>query len=335
MAVNLHVVMVPWSAFSHIMPFFQLSIALAKARTKISFISTPKSIQRLPKILPNLIPLIDLQPFKQFVSNRSADWIIADVIVHWVVEIAQAHDVSLKVFSPCSASTAAFMWPLHYLVGDGQKRFQSSPESLTKPPEWFDFPSSIAFKLHEATGFQAGFYGDNASGISDAERTAKILNVGQALAIRTCNEFEGATVNDESWRKMFIWLGEQKPNSVVFVGFGSFIERTSNKGIVCMRWKPQMETLWHPSFGGSLFHSVWGSCLLPFPIDQPLYARLLVEKDLAVEVDRNGDESFSRDAIANAMLLRLTSAIITLLALPPTVWFYCISFPLCMYFGTD
>jgi hypothetical protein len=112
-----------------------------------------------------------------------------------VVEIAQAHDVSLMVVSPCSASTAAFMWPLHYLVGDGQKRFQSSPESLTKPPEWFDFPSSIAFKLHEATGFQAGFYGDNASGISDAERTAKILNVGQALAIRTCNEFEGEYIN--------------------------------------------------------------------------------------------------------------------------------------------
>ena len=56
--VDLHVVMVPWSAFSHIMPFFQLSIALAKAGAKISFISTPKSIQRLPKIPPNLIPLI-------------------------------------------------------------------------------------------------------------------------------------------------------------------------------------------------------------------------------------------------------------------------------------
>uniref|UniRef100_B9H1W3 Anthocyanidin 3-O-glucosyltransferase n=1 Tax=Populus trichocarpa TaxID=3694 RepID=B9H1W3_POPTR len=259
--VDLHVVMVPWSAFSHIMPFFQLSIALAKAGAKISFISTPKSIQ------PTLQAIL---------SNRSADWIIADVIVHWVVEIAQAHDVSLMVVSPCSASTAAFMWPLHYLVGDGQKRFQSSPESLTKPPEWFDFPSSIAFKLHEATGFQAGFYGDNASGISDAERTAKILNVGQALAIR-------------------------------------FIERTSNKGIVCMRWEPQMETLWHPSIRGSLFHSGWGSvietlqfghCLvvLPFIIDQPLNARLLVEKDLVVEVDRNGDGSFSRDAIANAMV---------------------------------
>jgi hypothetical protein len=80
-----------------------------------------------------------------------------------------------------------------------------------------------------------------------------------------------------------------------------------------MRWEPQMETLWHPSIRGSLFHSGWGSvietlqfghCLvvLPFIIDQPLNARLLVEKDLVVEVDRNGNGSFSRDAIANAMV---------------------------------
>ncbi|KAG6778631.1 hypothetical protein POTOM_014969 [Populus tomentosa] len=184
MAVNLHIVMVPCGN----------SIAELKT-TKISCQKVQKLDIQSEKIQYLKVSYLLQQPFKQFVSNRSADWIIADVIVHWVVEIAQAHDVSLKVFSPCSASTAAFMWPLHYLVGDGQKRFQSSPESLTKPPEWFDFPSSIAFKLHEATGFQAGFYGDNASGISDAERTAKILNVGQALAIRTCNEFQGKYIN--------------------------------------------------------------------------------------------------------------------------------------------
>jgi UDP-N-acetylglucosamine:LPS N-acetylglucosamine transferase len=113
----------------------------------------------------------------------------------------------------------------------------------------------------------------------------------------------------------FVWT-LRKPSGVnndVDALPSGFIERTSNKGIVCMRWEPQMETLWHPSIRGSLFHSGWGSvietlqfghCLvvLPFIIDQPLNARLLVEKDLAVKVDRNGDGSFSRDAIANAMV---------------------------------
>ena len=48
-------------------------------------------------------------------------------------------------------------------------------------------------------------------------------------------------------------------------------------------------------------------CLFPFIIDQPLNTRLLVEKALAVEVDRNGDGSFSRDAIAKAMVLAMVS----------------------------
>ncbi|WCJ22732.1 UDP-Glycosyltransferase superfamily protein [Euphorbia peplus] len=66
---DIHVVMLPWSALGHLIPFFQLSIALAKQGLRISFISTPKNIERLPKIPPNLqhlfkfvdIPLPTLQ----------------------------------------------------------------------------------------------------------------------------------------------------------------------------------------------------------------------------------------------------------------------------------
>ena len=97
-----------------------------------------------------------------------------------------------------------------------------------------------------------------------------------------------------------------------------FIDTTSGKGMVCMSWVPQMEILAHPSIGGSLFHSGWGSaiemlqfghCLvvLPFIYDQPLNARLFVEKGLAVEVERGEDGSFSRDGIAKAVSLVMVS----------------------------
>ena len=97
-----------------------------------------------------------------------------------------------------------------------------------------------------------------------------------------------------------------------------FIDTTSGKGMVCMSWVPQMEILAHPSIGGSLFHSGWGSaiemlqfghCLvvLPFIYDQPLNARLFVEKGLAVEVERGEDGSFSRDGIAKAVRLVMVS----------------------------
>ena len=34
-----------------------------------------------------------------------------------------------------------------------------------------------------------------------------------------------------------------------------FVDRTSEKGLVCLGWVPQMEILAHPSVGGSLLHS--------------------------------------------------------------------------------
>ena len=72
-----------------------------------------------------------------------------------------------------------------------------------------------------------------------------------------------------------------------------------------MGWIPQ-EILTHSSIGGSLFHSGWGSAIetlqfennlvvLPFIADQLLNARLLVEKDLAIEVKRNEDGTFTRN----------------------------------------
>jgi len=52
--------MLPWSVFGHLLPFFKLSIALAKAGVHVSYISTPKNIQRLPKIPSTSSHLIDL-----------------------------------------------------------------------------------------------------------------------------------------------------------------------------------------------------------------------------------------------------------------------------------
>lgn len=444
MARKLHVVMLPWSAFGHLMPFFQLSIALAKSGVKVSFISTPKNIQRLPKPAPESevaalinfvefplpapaaldnklllpegaeatvdVPSENIQylkiaydllqhPFKQFVAQQSVDWIIVDVISHWAGKIAQEYQVPLLLFSAYSAAAFQFIANPECLVGDGQKRLRPSAESLTSVPEWVDFPSSVALRTFDAIGMHAGFYGMNASGITDAHRIAEILHSCQAMAIRDCPEFEGeylnllekligkpvipvgllppepgsakgrdhqfsnnTTTTSESYgsasgREIFQWLDEQKPRSVVFVGFGSecklskdqvyeiayglelsglpflwalrkpewatddvdalplgFADTIRGKGIVSIGWAPQLEILGHPSIGTSLFHGGWGSVIetllfghslvvLPLILDQPLNARLLVDKDLAVQVERKDDGSFTRDGIAKALRL--------------------------------
>ncbi|XP_030967584.1 putative UDP-rhamnose:rhamnosyltransferase 1 [Quercus lobata] len=423
---HLHVVMLPGSTFGHLIPFFQLSVALAKAGIHVSFVSTPRNIQRLPKLPPNLATLINMvefplpslgndllpegaeatidvpvekadyikaaydrlqYPISQFIAEQLPDWIIIDFSGHWAVEIAQNYNIGLVYFSVFSAATAIFFGhpPDYYFVGEHQKKAWPSPESMTKPPKWVSFPSSVAYRGYEAIGLHAGVYAENASGISDAARFTAVLRACKALAIRSCREFEGEYLslheklmgkpvipvgllprerhgvigNDSSWKMIFEWLDKQEPKSVLFVGFGSecqlskehvyeiayglqlsqvpffwtlrkpfwaiddadslplgFIDTTSGKGMVCMSWVPQMEILAHPSIGGSLFHSGWGSaiemlqfghCLVVLPLiyDQPLNARLLVDKGVAVEVERGEDGSFSRDGIAKAVKLAM------------------------------
>ncbi|WCJ22739.1 UDP-Glycosyltransferase superfamily protein [Euphorbia peplus] len=285
MAEELHIMMLPWCAFGHLIPFFRLSIALAKQGLKISFISTPKNIQRLPKVPPNLQTLVqfielpmpislhhvlpegaeatsdiptskmdDLKfsysllkhPLKKIIPEYKPDWIIIDVIPHWMVEIAQENQVPLVFFSVIPAASNLFLGVSDSLTGEGQRRLRPSWESLTYKPEWIDFPSSLAYRKNEAVDVFQWIYNVNASGISGAERRSKVLKSCQALVIRGCKEFEGQyfdkleelmrkpvipvglltehgpnEINDGSWSRVFEWLGQQKPKSVVYVAFGS------------------------------------------------------------------------------------------------------------------
>ncbi|KAM1268439.1 hypothetical protein PS1_000715 [Malus domestica] len=339
MAKDLRVVMLPWSSFGHIIPYFQLSVALAKAKVHVSLISTPKNIQKLPKFSTDLRSFIHLvpipfppldpgflpegaeatvdvpfektdnlkiaydllqEPIKQFIGEQLPDWIISDYAAHWVVDIAKEYGIPVGYFSPfCMAGSAFFGGPEN-LLGANRNHALPTPESLTSPPDWVAFASTVAFREFEAFYVPRGFFGANGSGISDSARLAKIVSGSQVLAIRSCDEVEGEYL--EVYKKL-----TGKP--VMSTGF---VDRTSEKWLVCLGWVPQMEILAHPSIGGSLFHSGWGSIIetlqfghvlvaLPMVFDQPLNARLLEDRGLAVEVKRSRDGSFSRDEISKKL----------------------------------
>ncbi|KAJ4951625.1 hypothetical protein NE237_028457 [Protea cynaroides] len=418
---DMHVLMLPWSAFGHMIPFFHLSIALAKAGIRVSFVSTPSNLRRLPNHLvpPDLpaplelvelhLPPVDglptgceatidisvdqiqhlkaaydlLKPqLKHFISHDTPDWIIQDFASPWTAEISRELNLNIPLilFFVFSATICTILGPPEYLTGAAQTKYWSSPETFTSPPEWFPFPSTIAFRTFEAGSFHAGFFGTNASGSSDGERLSLTWAACEAIAIRSCKEYEGDYLDvleklyrrplmpvgvlppplekksfQGEWMTIFKWLEQQPRKSVVFVGFGSecklsrdqvfeiahgleisglpflwalrkptwaeneeealpteFRARTEGRGVVCMGWAPQMEILAHHSVGGSLFHSGWGSIIetlqfghtlvvLPLVIDQGLNARLLVDKGLAIEVERGEDGSFDRHGIAGAL----------------------------------
>lgn len=416
------VVLVPFVAFGHMMPFHQLAVALAKAGVRVSYISTPANIRRLPEPPSNLASLISFvafpmpvlpgsnslpegaeatvdvplektsdltmafdllrQPFKEFVATHSPDWIITDFLPHWTADVARECGVPLASFSAFSSAAKVYFGPPEFLTGEGLKRVRATAESLTSPPHWVTFPSTVAYRRFEATGALHGFFGPNPSGMAVAERVAKTLSASKVVAIRGCRELDGEylslyskllgkpvipvgllspeppkqrEISDDKWSETFKWLDVQRPKSVVFVGFGSecklnkedvfkiaegleiselpfiwalgkpswaiddsealpkgFAERTGERGKVCIGWAPQIQILAHPSLGGSLFHAGWGSVIetlqfghamvvLPLIIDQGLNARFLVEKGLAIEVERGEDGSFNGGDIAKAL----------------------------------
>ncbi|XP_062213299.1 UDP-glycosyltransferase 91D1-like [Phragmites australis] len=55
----LHVVIIPWLAFGHLLPALELAERLASRGHRVSFVSTPRNISRLRPVAPSLVPLIE------------------------------------------------------------------------------------------------------------------------------------------------------------------------------------------------------------------------------------------------------------------------------------
>ncbi|PIN20168.1 UDP-glucuronosyl and UDP-glucosyl transferase [Handroanthus impetiginosus] len=214
---DIHVVMLPWLAFGHMIPFLDLSIALARSRihtTKIppnlsEFIdfvpfSLPKldsnplqenaeaAIDILPDEMDNLKIACDLlqEPIKNFIAKKPPNWILVDFFPHWIVDIAR--DLNIPIITCCvtTAITIVCFWSPEFLGEDGPTQAKRSPQDLTVPPSSVNFPSQVAYKNHEAVVMHNILYGVNASGIPDGARFTRLLQASRAMAMRTCLKFE-------------------------------------------------------------------------------------------------------------------------------------------------
>ncbi|CAL5392948.1 unnamed protein product [Camellia sinensis] len=146
----LHIVMFPWLAMGHLIPFLHLSTTLATKGHRISFISTDGNLRRLPQIPLRLSPLITFillpfpaipnlppnaessmdaphhqaqllkiafdflkQPLSDFLEKISPnpDWIISDYTSHWLSGLAAEMGVSCAFFSLFNAATMVFFGP--------------------------------------------------------------------------------------------------------------------------------------------------------------------------------------------------------------------------------
>ncbi|TYI21408.1 hypothetical protein ES332_A06G035300v1 [Gossypium tomentosum] len=245
---SLHIVMFPWLAMGHFIPFFRLSKLLALKGHKISFISTPRNLSKLPKIPPNLSSQISLisfslptvpnlpslaessmdithnqqQPLKHaldllqpqlasFLQSSKPDWIIYDYASHSLPSVASQLGISRAFFAVFTAACLSFMGSPSTLIGSGDDGddARSTAEDFTTIPNWVPFESNLAYRLHEITKYIERTDEDN-FGPPDTVRFGITIQQSDVVIVRSSTEFE------PDW---FNLLGGLYEKPVIPVGF--------------------------------------------------------------------------------------------------------------------
>ncbi|WOG84936.1 hypothetical protein DCAR_0104122 [Daucus carota subsp. sativus] len=250
----LHIVMFPWLAIGHLGPSLRLAKILARKGHKISFISTPRNIQRLPKIPSDLVHLIDLVTFPlpqvenlspheessmdipnskaQFLkiafdllksdlltflenSRPKPDWILYDYASFWLPSLAAELGISTAYLCLFSAAFMGFLGPPSFLMSGEDGRLKG--EDYTVVPKWVPFESDVAYRLHEVMKNFDGESG-NESRTSDSVRFGASIAGCDLVLIRTSIEFEPEWLHlvSELYKKPVVPVGLLPPSSNEF-----------------------------------------------------------------------------------------------------------------------
>ncbi|KAK9095891.1 hypothetical protein Sjap_021388 [Stephania japonica] len=232
---SLHIVVFPWLAFGHLLPFLELSKRLSQRYShRISFVSTPRTLQLLPKPPPQLSHLISfvdlplptnpdahhdhpLPPNAE--STLDLDYDQVQYLKIAFDGLATPFTRFLEISNP---DLIIFDFAQHWLPKIASKLnlpciffniFNASTSSFAGPPSFsidgvdprhepqhFTVkPNWIPFESNIAYRLHEirrvfDFYQGNASDASDIFRYNSAVQGCDFMAIRTCNEFEGEYV---------------------------------------------------------------------------------------------------------------------------------------------
>nr|QWT69382.1 UGT91C1 [Gynostemma pentaphyllum] len=220
----LHVAIFPWLAIGHLIPFTRLAINLASKGLKVSIISTPRNLVRIPKIPSHLSSSVNLvscplphvdglpenaeassdvlyhkqqllkiafdsleSPLGCFLRDSNPDWIIYDYASHWLPRLAAGFGIPAVYFSLFTAAFLAFLGPTSVMLGGGDSR--SSIEDFMRVPEWLPPESYLMFRYHEIRRALDGAIG-NESGTSDGVRFGIAIEESDVVFVRSSTELE-------------------------------------------------------------------------------------------------------------------------------------------------
>ncbi|MED6195093.1 hypothetical protein PIB30_034833 [Stylosanthes scabra] len=215
---KLHIAVFPWLAFGHMIPFYELAKLIAQKGHKVSFISTPRNIQRLPKLPSNLQPFVEFielplphvenlpqdaestldvpnhivpylkkafdgleEPLAKFLERSTPDWLIYDFAPFWLPPITSKLGISCIFFVIFSAFGFSFGYKTFFLNSNDKPSFDESS-------------SKIPLQHHEKKTLFEGNNKENESGVSDRFRLHQVLGGVDGLAVRSCMEIEAESI---------------------------------------------------------------------------------------------------------------------------------------------
>lgn len=247
---RMHILMLPWLAMGHIIPFHHLSICLAQRGHHVSFLSTPRNLQRLPPTPKTLAHLITHVPLPLHHSHsllppHAESSFDISYPKHQLLKLAfDSVKPTVASFLASSSSSTPLDWVVsdfasHWLPGLARQlgircayfslyfatllAFFGPPSALldggaedmtiddfTRVPRWAPFQSNITFQRHEIAKYVQRSQDLGSLIEPDTVRYGITMRDSDFVAIRTCPEFEHA------W---FDMLGQMCQKPLVPVGF--------------------------------------------------------------------------------------------------------------------
>ncbi|KAL6893871.1 hypothetical protein ACP4OV_007969 [Aristida adscensionis] len=228
-AAKLNVVLFPWLAFGHMIPYLELGKRLAARGHAVTFLSTPRNVARLPPPPAHLSPRIrlvalpapaveglpeggestaDVPADKNELVKKAVDALaapfaafLADAVAagakpDWIVNDFCCHwlpPIADEHKVPCATFFIVQATLIAFLGPRwaNAARPRRTPEDFTAPPEWCSsFPPAIAFRRHEAAWTAGALFEPNASGLSDMDRAWRTVERSRLVLYRGCEEIE-------------------------------------------------------------------------------------------------------------------------------------------------
>ncbi|KAL6659627.1 hypothetical protein ACP70R_002456 [Stipagrostis hirtigluma subsp. patula] len=200
----LHVVVFPWLAFGHIIPFLELSQQLAKRGHAVTFVSTARNVARLSPIPPELAPRIRLVslPLPAVDGLPGGAESTADLPPEKVELLKLAFDGFAGPFAgflagACAGGGEGSGTRPDWIILDFAHHWLPPIANEHKVPcaLFMIFPAATIASRGPVRSFEAAWMAQasepNASGISDISRHVETAKRCRLVVFRTSEEVEG------------------------------------------------------------------------------------------------------------------------------------------------